>query len=524
MLSKNAEIQKYYKMVVKRRYLFLSVSLLVMSLIVWGCFFLPKKYEATSTVFVEKNVIKDLVKGITFTPSVEDKIRVLKYAMLSRVFITSVLSDIDQDIKAKNEKQLEGLVAQYQKQTQISIKGNDLFIVTYRDKDPQLAVNYVNTLVRKYVEQNISNKREQSYGADSFLTEQMKSFKDKIDKADEEIIKFRQQQGVFVGVDEPAIVNEIKTYQADLDAIKIKKSELVAVQNTLKRQLKSEDRFTVAITGPRGNEKSSGQIAALENKVKQLLVNYTDNYPEVVRTRTLIEALKRQNKSSLPGETVRENESDISTANPVHQALQQQSYQIESEIESMDARQKQLHAIIAAKERELRNVPVDKKRLTDLQRERDANKQIYEQLVMRTGQAQLSKDMEVADKATTFRIVDPAILPKKPVSPDRVKLILLGIVAGFAAGFGAVFVREMLDSSFKDVHDLRKLGYQVMAVIPTIINESDEQKIRKKDRFVFGTAAAYMLIVSLALVHEMLGFTVIETVLIKFGLDKFMMS
>jgi succinoglycan biosynthesis transport protein ExoP len=524
METNHAQIQKYYKMVVKRRYLFLSVALLVMSLVVWGCFFLPKKFEASSTVFVEKNVIKDLVKGITFTPSVEDKIRVLKYAMLSRVFVTSVLSDIDQDIKTKNEKQLEELVAEFQKHTQISVKGNDLFIVKYSNKDPKLATDYINTLVRKYVEQNVSNKRDQSYGADRFLTEQLKSFKDKIDKSDEEIIKFRQQQGVFVGIDEPALVREIKTYQTELEAIKIKRNELIAVRDTLKRQLKSEDRYSVVMSSKGGDDNPSNQITALENKRKQLLVNYTDNYPEVVRLNTLIAALKNQKKSSQPGETVNTNDSELSAINPVYQALRQQSYQVESEIEAMGAKQNQLHAVISSKERELRNVPVDKKKLTDLEKVRDSSKQIYEQLVTRQGQAQLSKDMEVEDKATTFRIVDPAIIPKKPVSPNRVQLILLGIAAGFAAGIGAVFVREMMDSTFKDVHDLRTLGYQVLAVIPTIVNESDNQKVKKRDRLVFGTAAAYMVIVCLTLVHEMLGFTVIEMVFIKLGLDKFILS
>jgi polysaccharide biosynthesis transport protein len=524
MVTNSSELQKYYKMVVKRRYLFLSVALAIISLVVWGSFFLPKKYEASSTVFIEKNVIHDLVKGITFTPSIEDKVRVLKYAMLSRVFITNVLKDIDQDIKAKNDKQLEEIVAKFQQDTQLNIRGNDLFIVTYRNKDPNLAMNYINTLVRKYLEQNISNKREQSYGADVFLNEQLKMFKDKIDKSDTEIIKFRQQQGISVGVDETGIVNDIKTYQAELDTIKMKRNELIATMDTLKKQLKSEDRYTVAIMSSKKNEKPSRQITLLENKVKQLLNNYNDNYPEVIRLRALIEVMNKEKKSSQPVATENENDSEYSTANPVYQSLKQQSYQLESEIDSTGARQKELRSVIAAKERELRNVPVEKKKLSDMEKERDSSKQIYEQLVTRQGQAQLSKNMEVEDKGTTYRIVDPAILPKKPVSPNRVKLILFGIIAGFVAGLGVVFLVDMLDSSFKNVQELRTLGYQVLAVIPTIINESDDKKIKKKDRLVFGTAAAYMVIICLTLVHEMLGFTVLETLFIKFGLDKFMMS
>ena len=45
---------------------------------------------------------------------------------------------------------------------------------------------------------------------------------------------------------------------------------------------------------------------------------------------------------------------------------------------------------------------------------------------------------KIADKTTTFRIVDPAILPTRPVGMKRVLLMLAGILAGFAAGLGAV--------------------------------------------------------------------------------------
>ena len=73
----------------------------------------------------------------------------------------------------------------------------------------------------------------------------------------------------------------------------------------------------------------------------------------------------------------------------------------------------------------LRNFPEDKKALNDLERERAMQASIYEQLLQRVGVSEVSKQMEVADKATTFRIVDPAILPTKPVGTKRILLMLL---------------------------------------------------------------------------------------------------
>lgn len=518
MVSKTEELNKYLKMLMKRRYLFIVVSLVVMSLIAWGSFFLPKKYEASSTVFIEKSVIKDLVKDITFTPSVEDKVRILRYAMLSRTFVTNVLKSLDVDTKVKNEKQFEELIQDFQKRTQISIKGNDLFIVSIRDKDPKLATDYVNTLVRRYVEENVSNKRQDSYGADRFITEQLKSFKDKLDQSENEIIAFRQQRGVSVGLDESLLVQDIRTYQTELDTMRIRRNELAATRDALRRQLKNIKPTTVALM----SRESSSEVEMLERRLKQLSVNYTDNYPEVVRIKSLITALKKKQDSGQPAETGGKEE--FSTANPVYQNLEQQMYQVEAELEAISAKQRQLHATVGGKERNLRDIPADQKKLTDLIKERDANRKIYEELLTRQGQAELTKQMEVEDKATTFRVVDPAIVAKKPVSPDRVKMILMGIIMGFVAGAAAVFVMEMFDSSVKDVASLKKLGYDVLAVIPTIFNQEEADKVVKKDRKVYVVAGAYFALICLVLTHELLGLTLIEKVLVKLGLDQFIVS
>jgi len=70
---------------------------------------------------------------------------------------------------------------------------NDLFIVSYRAAIPSRR-DYVNTLVRRYIEENMTENREEAYGANRFLAEQIKYFKEKLDQSDAEIIKFRKRR------------------------------------------------------------------------------------------------------------------------------------------------------------------------------------------------------------------------------------------------------------------------------------------------------------------------------------------
>lgn len=503
------EIRKYLKIVNKRKYLFIILSLCSMSVIIWGSFFMQKKYEAKSTIFIESNVIKNLVSGIAISPSMDDRIRVLRYAILSRGLISKVLSDLDVDSKKVDD--FEEKIKDYQKRTAISVKGNELFIVSIIDIDPKFARDYINTLVRRYVEENITAKREEAYGANRFLNEQVVQFKEKLDNADDKIIKFRREKGIYLSVDEASIIEEIKEYKKEIEDINIMRNQLVATRNITKMQLKNEEPMTVAFSRHTGGSENA-LVSTLENKLKMLLIRYTENYPEVIKLKAEIEALKRQ-QAEPPDKKENSTEPEMSTMNPIYQQLKQTLLQTEAEIDALDAKKRQFAVLTGQKEAELRSMPEGKKILSDLEKERDSYNRIYEQLLGKVGQSDVSKQMEIEDKATTFRIVDPAILPIKPVSPNRIKIILLGLFFGVVGGFGGVILREAFDSSVKDLQTLRSFGVEILAVIPRIFNEEENMRKAKKDKLVYTIAGSYMLIICILLIHEIMGLTLIDSLL-----------
>jgi polysaccharide chain length determinant protein (PEP-CTERM system associated) len=508
MESQQAEILKYIKLIIERRYLFIITSLCVMSIIVWGSYFIPKKYEAKSVIFIERNVIEDLVKGIAITPSMHARIKVLRDTMLSRSLVLDVLRKLDLDSQAKDNAELEEMIMKFQEKTNIKVRSNNnLVTVSFVNKDPVLARDYINNLVNMYVEKNIFAKRKEAYDATRFLKEQVAFFKEKMDKGEEAIIKFRQNQGIYIAMDERSVINEIKDYQKEIEKLKIRKNELTATLDSIKKQLKNEKPFTVTVFSTKEIE---GTIESLENRLMQLLTRYTENYPEVIKLRAQIEALKKQHKAEPAGRSKGSTESEISTANPVYQQLKQKMMEIDAEINALNAKEKHLQRLIAEKEEELRHIPESKKKLADLEQERDSYKNVYEKLLERLGQSEVSKQMEIEDKATTFRIIEPAVLPTIPVSPNRKLLIFAGIAIGFLSGFGLVFLLDYTDSSVRTLDTLKTFGLPVLAIIPTIQSPDDLVRKRRKDILLYSITGLYMLCILGVLAMELLGLPYVE--------------
>ena len=241
-----------------------------------------------------------------------------------------------------------------------------------------------------------------------------------------------------------------------------------------------------------------------------LLTRYTENYPEVIKTRAEIETIKKQietQKQSQGAENASESDlgSGTSMMNPLYQQLKEELFRSDSEIDSLKAKQATLNNRLKKSESEMQNIPKEKKDLSDLERDRNTYQKIYEQLLSRLGQSEVSEQMEVQDKGTTFRVVDPAILPTRPVSPNRVLLILIGIAAGAAAGVGAVLLSDYLDNSIRDIDTLKsELGLQVLAVIPKITTDDDIKKEQRLDRRVYAISLTYLTIIGGIFIREII--------------------
>lgn len=476
------EFFKFVHQLYKRRYVFLLVASLVMLFAVIGSYFLPKKYRADSTVFVEENMIKNLVKGMAITTEMSDRIKVIRYTLLSRGLINQVLKDIDVDLSIKNERQLQDLISGLQERTKITIRDGNLFIISITDENASFAQQYINKLVSKYVEENISAKRDETYGANRFIDEQLVLFKGKLDKAEDAIIGYRKEHGIFSTSDESGMLTDIKGYEREIENIELTLNTMQARVKQLREQLNSVTPMISLL-----NEKQTeNHLTQLQQKVGQLLVTYTKDYPEVLKLRAEIEALENRGEN---GDS--SHESTMTTVNPIFQELQQKIFDSQAEMSALAARRAKLSEFRVTREVDLQNVPETKKKLAVLIQERDSYKNIYEQLLLRLGQSEVSKQMELGDKTTTFRIVDPAVFPKRPESPDMVKMLLLAILAGFGAGVGVVLLLEKLDGSVQDINQVRELGLVVLVTIPRINDESLRRVQFRRDLLAYAAAGIF---------------------------------
>ncbi|HXY55780.1 MAG TPA: GNVR domain-containing protein [Nitrospirota bacterium] len=436
------DLKRYLNLIRKRRVLFASLAAVVITAAFIISHVIPPLYEAKILVSIEKNFLNDISKGLAVSPSVDSKVSALSTVLNSRTLIYKVISDLDLEVNKKSEAEIEKLIKSVQNRTEVKIEFNkvsrndvDFFTVSFQDRDPKIARDYVNTLIGRYIEESLRYKREESTGANSFLLDQINLFKAKAGKLDEEIVRLTEKED-----------------QAEL--MKKKEDEAELMKNN--RIIAGDERLV--------------ELKKLQKRLDYLLVHYTDTFPEVVKVKAEIETLKAKIK-----------------ANPYKPPVD-------------DVAAKQSKGTTKAALMPDSNV---KTRLAELERERDTNKRIYDELASAYGISQVSTQAEIQDRVGRFRIVDPAILPFKPVSPDRLKIMLIGIFIGLAGAFGFIIVLDSINKSVKSIDSLKKFGLPIIFV-PHIPNPGELKRSRRDNIVFYGFSSLFVSLLVAVLVREVL--------------------
>ena len=504
--SLDIDFKRYLGILQRRRYLALAVALAVLSLFTWGSFLMSKVYEASITVSIESvGIIKPLIQGVGV--SSEERQMNIRNRITSRSIVERVIQKLDLDKNLKTPGQDAELAASIQKSIKVtnrSFGGNsDLFTVSYRGGDPKVVRDLVETLVKEFIDESVRFQRSDAVGAYEFIDDQLKEYKKKLELSDRAIRGFREKNPQMIPQTESTILGRIENFQSARIDGQIRLKELQRKRESLQKQITGEKELTVALVSREGSPES--RLNYLDNQLMLLMSKYTDSYPEVIKVKGEIEELQKQIAQTSTVERNTSGGAEVRALNPIYRQIKEELQRTDTEIESLSARMDELAKQQDVGRKVLGQFPKEQEEWTRLQRDRGVYQRIYDDLLQKLENARVSRNMELDDKSTRYQVVDPPLLPRTPVAPNRVILIIAGLALGIAAGTGVAIGLDIYDFSFKDEDTLREgLNLPVLAAIPSVVTEADVLAEAVLDKKVFTASAAYLSLIGLVLVAELL--------------------
>ena len=449
---------------------------------------MPDRYEASARVYVDtQTVLKPLMAGLAVQPDVDQQVNMLARTLITRPNIETLMRSSDLDLNITDPAQRDGAVEAVASNIKLTGGGREnIYDISYRDKNPERAKRVVQNLVSMFVESGLGGKRRDSESARRFIDEQIKAYEVQLQEAEGRLKDFKMKNfgytGNAVGGDYFARVGQLNDEVARL-RVEIRATE--DSRDAMRRELKGEDPILLPDAtmgmGVMGGSDLDMQLVAQKKTLDELLRRYTDRHPDVVATRSLIQELeaKRKQQIDASASAARQSPGKTMANNPVYQQLKVSLAEQEALVASMKGRLSELQSRLGTMRESGAKVPQLEADMAQMNRDYEVMRRNYDQLIVRRESAKMSEGVDASSGLAEFRVIDPPRVSSHPVFPSRMTLLPLVLLVAVAA---ALLVAFGLTQVFPTVHDARSLRETAGRPVLGTISMLADAALRNRER------------------------------------------
>lgn len=465
--------------------------------------------SSASIRVVPQQVSPEVVKSFT-TQDMADRINGMAQNILSRNTLTSIISNFGLYKKELKSEPMEDVIDKMRgsipiRPTEgIAASGRIMpaMQISFIYPDKYLAQKVCADLVTRFIDASSQGMSESTAAVHSFIQDELTQAKEQLDELDKKVTEFRTKNAGHLPEEMQMNLQQMTALEQRLGSLNEALNRNNEQRMILESQLNMAKERLAAVKSPQivaHNEKVNDlnrQIESLEINILAMKDRYTDDYPDLQSARDRVAFLKKQRDQAQKEKVTGESAYDPATATPERMNVQDQLTSINTQMKALNLEGAQYrkdmastNAAIRQFQSRLQGVPAGEKEYSDLLRDRDMARAKYLELAATRGRSTLSIDLEKRRQGETLELLDNASLPTSPFAPKRTTVLPVGTVAGLVIGLVFVAIREMKDTSLKNLKDARLYTQlNILGSVPLLENDVVVQR-RKQMMWVGWTAA-----------------------------------
>jgi len=323
------------------------------------------------------------------------------------------------------------------------VEDTNLVKISFSTPDPALSARLASAHIYEYGQQQQDVQGEQSDQAQKFLEVKLAGIKDSLQKSEAQLNQFRRDKNIIPGLvsldgKDAVVLDRLSELSKDLTRAKVARIGLEAQVELIH---KHDFNSLPTVTSSPAIEALNTELNHLYTEQAALASQFKPDYPPLAKLDAKIHEVQ-----------VREA-SEVNNAVAGIQSQYQEAMEKEKELQDeMDAQQK-----------ETLKLNDSAAQYAILQREVDTNRELYNAVLTRM------KDVEVSGniQSTNVETINPAEVPTAPTSPNKMRALLLALVVGLGGSIGLAFCLEFLDNTLKNPQEVENyLHLPNLGVVP----------------------------------------------------------
>jgi capsular exopolysaccharide synthesis family protein len=468
------DFRKYW--LILRRHWLPATSVFLMAVIFVTAVSFTRKptYSAQAKLLLKKkNTTSGLITGAAQNIGELEALNFLNSPLDTEAEVVRSLPLLQKTITALNLKDDEGEPLKpedlLKNLTVKGIKGTDILEISSESKDPEEAAKIVNKLTDIYLQNHILTNRAEAVAARKFITEQLPKSEATVRQAEAALRSFKEKNNVVVLEEEAkAAVNAIAQIDSKLNATQAEYEDATARSTAFQSKVGFDSQQAIALNSL-SQSPAVQQVLEEFHKVQDELAvqrtRYQEKHPVIASLKRKEEALEelldeRVNQvlgydQSVPGDNLQvgELQQDL-TAKLVNAEVERigLANQVDYLARARNAYQQRANLLPRLQEGQ-----------RDLERQLEAAQSAYQILLKNLQEIRIAENQDVGNA----RVIAHALVPERPISARKLKLVVVGFVLGSLLYVITAFLMDLMDPSIKTAKEVRELfRYTWLGMIP----------------------------------------------------------
>jgi uncharacterized protein involved in exopolysaccharide biosynthesis len=441
--------------------------------------FFPPKYTAISTVLVEGQKVPENYVAPIITSDFAQRVQTLTEQIvnqkLGKMIVDNglaksgspeedkLISSIQQtiDVEPVITSMSAAAAPSAKKKSSANSEALPGFTIQYSDTDPVRAQKVSNALAQEFVSQNLQSRLTVADQTTQFLGDQVDAARSMVEDEDAKLAAFKSKHMGELPTDVDNNMRILMSLNSQLDAttqtLSRAQQDKAYTESMLAQQIAAW-KTSQSSTNPQTLQQ---ELTQLQGQLLQLQARYTDDHPDVIKTKADIAEVQKKLKEINAAEAAGAadgSEKASSTEPPEIKQLRLQVHQYQELIQQATLDQKKLQSAISEKQSHTA-IPGVEEEYRKLMRDDDDAQKTYQDLLAKKGSAELGTSMEkgIAEKSAPMGermyVGATANLPEDPSFPNRPLFAAGGFGAGLAIGLLIAIWLEFSDKSIRTEKD-----------------------------------------------------------------------
>jgi polysaccharide chain length determinant protein (PEP-CTERM system associated) len=393
------------------------------------------------------------------------------------------------------------------------------FSVSFQSTNPRTAMLVAERLARMFVDENLQDREILADSTNQFLQAQLEDARRRLQEHERKLQDFNLRNAGQLPAQQQSNLQMMQMtqsqIQANTEAMVRDQNQLSVLDAAIADAVAGSDQPLGGGSGANPTEATRAaaktptatqQLATARATLQEQEGRLKPTHPDIARLKREIAILEVRAAQEAGRQADAAGSGGASHAggstNTNNRLMQQRmdAERLRKSVEQYQAEDQRLRGVLASYRSRFEVGPQLQSELTELMRDYETIQDQYRTLLRKSEDSKIAVNLERRQISEQFKIIDSARLPERPVSPNRLRLNLIGFFGGLAFGLALVFLLEYRDTKLKTDEDVvTSLALPVLAVIPAMLTAVERQRSKRR-RLVVAVSTSVVVVLGAAAV------------------------